>query len=240
MEEYKCASCGIMFKGRYDRAEHNNQFCTKKCHVNYAPMQETRKCAECGKDFEINKHRPDKTCGLECRNAHFIREKSHSWKGGLVLLSDRPSRRIDREGYVGGYEGEHRLIAARVIGRPLVRGECIICLDGDNLNMAPENMFLCPNKSEIGLIQAGTVEWPTASNLTDYRVSNYVRPSVILTLHEWTDGKRRTSGMGRPITRHPQADEIIKRRKAGASLRTLAAEFDYSMSTMSKTLRTRL
>lgn len=239
-KEYECANCGSKFEGMADRASHKHRYCSKRCYTDHKPMQDERVCIECGKSFKVNTHRTDKVCGLECRDAHYIRDRSPAWKGGLVLQAERPSRRIDRDGYVGNYEGEHRLIASREIGRPLKRGEAVICLDGDNLNMDPSNLFLCPNRSESGLIIAGSVEWPASSNLSNYKESGYVRPSVLITLHDWKNGERRTSKNGKPITRHPQADEIIKRRLAGASIRTLAKEFENSLSTMAKTVKNRL
>lgn len=148
-------------------------------------------------------------------------------------------RRIDRSGYKAKYEGEHRLIAAREIGRPLIRGEVVICIDRNNDNFAPENLFICPNPREFGLISNGAVEWPTASNLAAYRSSGYERPNVILVLHEWENGRRK-GGKGKWITRHPQADEIIKRRQAGASLRELAEAFDTALSAMAQTVKKRL
>jgi hypothetical protein len=121
----------------------------------------------------------------------------------------------------------------------VARGEAILCIDGDNENLAPDNLFICPNMREMGLINAGTVEWPTTSNLQEYRVAGYVRPQVIMVLHEWEAGKRMGKS-GKMITRHPQADEIIKRRKAGASVRQLSIDFGTALSTMAQTIRTRL
>jgi hypothetical protein len=180
------------------------------------------------------------TCSVECRSTYFIRDRHHAWQGGKVLQSDRAFRRIDRAGYKAKYEGEHRLIAAREIGRPLVRGEVVICINRDNDDYDPANLFLCPNQSEWGLIRAGIVEWPAASNLADYRQAGYTRPNVILTLHEWESGQRRNGPHGRAITRHPQADEIIKRRLAGATSRELAHEFGTNQSNMANILRNRL
>lgn len=239
-KKYKCATCASEFVGKASRQDRAHQFCSKHCYQSYAPMQEERICAECGEAFQINKHLKNKTCSRKCRDIHYIRDNSPGWTGGLVLQNERRSRRIDREGYEAKYDGEHRLIAAREIGRTLIRGECIICLDGDNSNMNPDNLFLCPNLSELGLIQSGAVEWPTASNLKSFQISGYERPSVILTLHEWVNGQRRTSKRGKPITRHPQADEIIKRRRAGAPSRVLAKEFGCTMGTMTQTLKKRL
>jgi hypothetical protein len=59
----------------------------------------------------------------------------------------------------------------------------------------------------------------------------------VIVLREWTNGKRKNPQGNRFISRHPQADEIIKRRRAGASVRDLARDFGTSMA---QTIRTRL
>jgi hypothetical protein len=123
----------------------------------------------------------------------------------------------------------------------LVRGECVLCIDKDNSNIAPSNLFLCPSQKERGLIQSGAVDWPKSSNLSAYRSNGYNRPDVIVVLHEWKNGKRPGRGSGKHmITRHPQADEIIKRRRAGASLADLAKAFETAKSAMAETIRSRL
>lgn len=157
-----------------------------------------------------------------------------------MLQGGRKFRRIDREGYAAKYEGEHRLVAEREIGRRLERNEVVICLDGNNDNHAPTNLFLLPNQIEFGLLKTGAVPWPTESNLRSYRGRGYVRPDVIVILHEWDNDRRQNPTSGRYIKRHPQADEIIKRRRAGATVRQLAKDFGTSMSTMAQTIRNRL
>jgi hypothetical protein len=157
-----------------------------------------------------------------------------------VQQNGRRFRRIDREGYAAKYNGEHRLVVERVIGRRLKRNEVVICLDGNNDNHAPANLFLLPNQKEFGLLKMGAVPWPEASNLRSYRARGYIRPDVIVVLHEWENDKRLNPKSKRYITRHPQADEIIMRRRAGASVRQLAKDFGTSMSTMAQTIRNRL
>lgn len=237
-----CEQCGTAFKARRRRTRDEwERFCSHACAAKALEVPRVGKvCAQCGAGFKVYEYRAGEvTCSAECRDAYHVRDRHHAWKGGLVAQSERPFRRFDRDGYQAKYEGEHRLIAAREIGRGLVRGEVLICLDRDNLNLSPANLFLCPSMTEWGMISAGAVEWPTGSNLKAYRERGYERPNVIITIHEWEGGRRPGKG-GKWIKRHPQADEIIKRRSAGASIRTLAKDFGAVLSTMAQTVKHRL
>ena len=72
--------------------------------------------------------------------------KNHNWKGG---------RKIDSQGYVNiympehpssnryGYIFEHRLIAERVLGRPLRKNEVVHHIDGDKQNNKNSNLLIC-------------------------------------------------------------------------------------------------
>ncbi|CAB5222761.1 hypothetical protein UFOVP368_31 [uncultured Caudovirales phage] len=235
-DDRDCAHCGTAFHPNRD----DRSYCSRACADEGKKSSVPCVCPQCGDTFEKEPSRKDITCSFACKSAYYIRDRSPSWAGGKVLQNERLSRRIDRDGYASKYEGEHRLIAARELGRPISRGELVICLDRNNENMVPANLFLVPSQKEWGFIRNGAVEWPSESNLTHLRSKPYVRPDVILTLHEWENGKRRESDKGKPITRHPQADEIIKRRKAGASVRELADEFGGSFSQMSVILKKRL
>lgn len=239
----KCAQCDEEFKVSMARIdEGKGKFCSKKCAALAASAsRRVKECANCGKPFDVPPSKLNQVvCSCRCRSEYYSRDRASAWQGGVTPQNNRPYRRIDRSGYVAKYEGEHRLIVEREIGRNLRRGEVVVCLDGDNSNLSPSNLFLCPNQTEWGRLREGAVQWPIESNLKGYRSKGYIRPDVILVLHHWENGKRRNEAMNRFITRHPQADEIIKRRKAGATLRQLAADFGVSVSTMGETLRTRL
>ena len=242
-EDRECDQCGTVFRAGMggDKRDREHRYCSMACaHAGKLNERVTKICANCGGEFALQQSRSvEATCSKECANQYYIRDRHHAWTGGAVAQSERPFRRYDREGYAAKYEGEHRLIAAREIGRQIQRGEVVLCLDGNNDNLNPDNLFLCPNQSESGMIRNGAVAWPTASNLADYRAKGYTRPDVLITLHEWEHGRRRGPN-NYPITRHPQADEIIKRRRAGATLRMLAKDFSTSLSAMAQTVRTRL
>ena len=237
--ERECLTCGAMFTVSPRKVGH---YCSRQCaHAGLAKGDVTKVCASCGDGFTVPLGRADEaTCSHACRDAYFLRDRHHAWKGGEVLQNARPYRRLDREGYQAKYEGEHRLIAAREIGRPIQRGEVVLCIDGNNENLAPSNLFLLPNQTEFGLLRSGAWEWPTTSNLDDFKINGYRRPDVRVVLHEWENGQRRSSEWGKPITRHPQADEIIKRRRAGATVRQLSEAFGTSFSNMANIVRNRL
>ena len=241
-QDAECGSCGQTFLARWRNTRGEYQkFCSRECSAIGLVNREKKTCANCGVSFDINQSRSHElTCGRKCASEYFLRDRHHAWAGGKVLQNERLYRRIDRDGYAARYEGEHRLVAAREVGRPIKRGEVILCIDRDNSNFAPENLFLCPDRKEFGLIRSGATEWPRASNLKAMRAGNYVRPNVIVTIHEWESGKRRETPNGKPITRHPQADEIIARRRAGATLRELAKEFGCGVSSMATALKRRL
>ncbi len=238
-----CDHCGSIFTAHFsgNKRDAEHRYCSTACaHGGLLKPRVTKICAQCGDSFDLPPTRSqEETCSKACANLYHIRDNHHAWKGGLVAQNDRPSRRIDRDGYAAKYEGEHRLIAAREIGRQVRRGEIVMCIDENNDNMHPRNLFLCPNMTEFGMIRSGAVAWPSASNLKDYRAKGYTRPDVLITLHEWEHG-RRLGPNNYPITRHPQADEIIKRRRAGASLRVLAKDFNTCLSSMAETVRNRL
>lgn len=236
----ECEMCGNTFEARYRRSTGQwVKFCSHQCAGKSLEIEKVSKvCVSCGKTFEIYPKRNDVTCSMECRSAYFIRDRSAQWTGGLIDQGQRPFRRIDRQGYEAKYEGEHRLIAAREIGRILERGEVVLCLDKNHENINPENLFLCPSYREYGLINSSVVEWPQESNLARFRDIGYVRPNVILFLHDWETPRHASNG--RLFTRHPQADEIVKRRLAGASVRQLASAFGMSNSGMANVVRNRL
>jgi hypothetical protein len=66
----------------------------------------------------------------------------------------KPTRRIDSLGYVtvslveGGQEREHRLVAEKMLGRPLEPGEVVHHIDGDKTNNSPGNLRVFANSTE--------------------------------------------------------------------------------------------
>jgi hypothetical protein len=74
-----------------------------------------------------------------------------------------------REGYVGKYTAQHRLVCAKQIGRMLKRSEIVIHINSDGLDNRPSNLFLCGSMSEFSRIRQGSLPWPKKSNLKEYK-----------------------------------------------------------------------
>ena len=84
---------------------------------------------------------------IHARRGAQPRERNNNWKGGRVIASN---------GYVlikvgvehpladvRGYAYEHRLVATKVLGRALRKGEIVHHRDGDKTNNAPTNLEIC-------------------------------------------------------------------------------------------------
>ncbi len=238
--DLQCAQCGKTFTGPEKGTK--KRFCSVECaHVHRAANKLRKTCRNCGRIFTIYRFRGgEQTCSRECAGAWYVRDRSKGWQGGVVDQNGRKFRRIDRDGYAAKYEGEHRLVAERVIGRKMRRGEVVVCIDGDNDNHAPGISTCCPARRNSGFSRAAPCPGRLNPISAATRKRGYVRPDVVIVLQEWTNGKRKNPQGNRFISRHPQADEIIKRRRAGASVRDLAGDFGTSMSAMAQTIRTRL
>lgn len=68
------------------------------------------------------------------------------------------STNIHHEGYVmakvanGVWRGQHLIIMESIIGRPLGEKEIVHHIDGDRASNAPENLYLCSNKSHHNIV----------------------------------------------------------------------------------------
>ncbi len=99
-------------------------------------------CPTCLKTFLLLPSRSYKIfCSASCvthkpNSANMPGALSPSWKGGRTHDNDRATVYVAP----GKYELEHRLIAAKTLGRQLERGEFVHHIDGDCRNNAPENL----------------------------------------------------------------------------------------------------
>jgi hypothetical protein len=88
------------------------------------------------------------------------REDHHSWKGGRVIdgsgyIRVKPAETDRQFGTLGnGYVLEHRLVMARALGRPLVKGETVHHINGDRADNRLSNLQLRQGQHGNGIVIA--------------------------------------------------------------------------------------
>jgi hypothetical protein len=99
-------------------------------------------CVECGDDAFARADRTVVHCGKSCS---MVGSGSPHWKGGRknhrgrILLKDRNNPMADSNGYVY----EHRVLAAKAMGRPLGSDEHVHHIDMDTTNNNNFNLLVC-------------------------------------------------------------------------------------------------
>ena len=141
--------------------------------VRGAVMKVSKTCESCGKTVEIYPSwaKDFHFCSWACRKngSGFDKNKSKNWDGGnMVGWNGALMTRKNRKGYTARYIYDHRMIAAKAIGRELARYEAVIHIDGDKRNNAESNLFICGSESECGKRYSGALPWPVKSNLAEY------------------------------------------------------------------------
>jgi hypothetical protein len=111
----------------------------------------TFSCKVCGVEFNGKKRRV--YCGVTCRRQDMpIGRKfkpGNGWKGGICEYPMRRGGPMYRSMYMGKGKPrrcEHILIAEKVLGRPLKKGEMVHHIDGDGLNNSHSNLLICDKK----------------------------------------------------------------------------------------------
>lgn len=117
---------------------------------------EWRECQHCGARFEVRVSPSRLGRGLFCSSicqkrgrTHASREFGTNWKGGRRDRADgrvevyvRPGEPFAEMRGANGYILEHRLVMARLLGRPLLRWESVHHIDGNPANNEAENLQL--------------------------------------------------------------------------------------------------
>lgn len=172
----ECEECGASFKAWHSRVmDGRGRFCSKECHYLAHQKRVSKYCECCGQVFDVQESYSDaRFCGRECYKIFTNDSRSPHWKGGS-WVSSKGFRMIysRRPGYSTKYDTEHRIVAARAIGRPVETHEIVIHLDRDKLNNAPENLYIFGSRSDWVRVQLGPASsWPAKSNLDIWERSN--------------------------------------------------------------------
>jgi len=104
----------------------------------YQRHRKTIRCENCKTLFDVPMSTPRRYCGVECYKAHNHGENHPQFR----------DMKVTTQGYIGcTQEGkrltQHRIIAAKALGRPLKRNEVVHHIDGNKLNNANSNLLVC-------------------------------------------------------------------------------------------------
>jgi len=140
-----CPVCGNQFGARQSR---RRKYCSRKCAgqataSNYAAKRVWHNCKACGKPFEtIPSRKRAQFCCFLCKQGYIARATIEERANKLRYTGKG-------KGYVK-YGGRHlhRVLAERMLNRPLRPGEVVHHKDGNVRNNAPENLVVMQNQGE--------------------------------------------------------------------------------------------
>jgi hypothetical protein len=163
-------------KGRVHYGSYCSRECIKLATEKRREAWQEFTCVQCQNKFKlapgvVRQRKDIHCCSAACQKIYFSGERGATFKDGTYTHSDAGDKYIlrKREGYVGSYVAEHRLIAGKAIGRDLRRGEVVIRLNRVVNDNRESNLFICASMSEYSKRRNGSLPWPTKSNLAVYK-----------------------------------------------------------------------
>ena len=151
--EKQCIQCGAELFKRKTESNFNfnkKRFCSGQCYGIYKRKPDVlRKCKCCNKSFTHPVSHPREYCGRTCIGLNVSGNKGSSWKSGRVFCKATKSWMLwvgAGKGHMGhnhSYEYEHRVIAARALGRELKTNEVVHHIDENRANNTPSNLLIC-------------------------------------------------------------------------------------------------
>lgn len=181
-KEKPCENCGGLFTALAShtatRGDGWRLFCSTSCYHDNKRKFEERPCVYCGKMFYPRSTKHDQNqqvCSTECRAEFYSGANAHAFRGGEIFPQSSNHKMVligKREGYVGKYTAEHRLLIAKYIGRMLKRSEIVIHINNQGLDNRLSNLYVCESMSEFARRRDGVLPWPKKSNLDTFKEKN--------------------------------------------------------------------
>jgi hypothetical protein len=171
---FECPTCKNTITIAKSLRPRGAKYCSKVCFdIAQTGEQVSLVCDCCKKSFT---RKPSAVSGGEktyctdaCQRKDMLGERHHRWKGGKSKTTEGYDIVLTkRENRVGDYTAAHRLVAEQCIGRELEKYEHVLHLDNDKTHNEKENLFICGSISESTRRIAGSLPWPTKSNLSTY------------------------------------------------------------------------
>lgn len=141
-----CSSCGSTFEQPSKTGRPR-----KKCRPDCGWFE--RPCPQCGEVFYG--YPKQKFCSQGCHLSNLTSDPDHQSKAGKVggrVRGEQLTSNSQNKGYVRNYDGptrrhEHRVVAERALGRPLLPGEVVHHEDLDIKNNRPSNLIVFPSQA---------------------------------------------------------------------------------------------
>lgn len=137
-----CLYCNKIIDSPEPRsAKRPRRYCDIHCYGSHRRVDSSvRCCIGCGAELARRWNEGSKRwgrrkfCSMKCR----VGPLAANWKGGRKISDGYVKVTVD-----GDYQGEHRVIAAKALGRPLKPNEIVHHIDCDGTHNANNNLLIC-------------------------------------------------------------------------------------------------